>query len=124
MSLPDRDKALLLAKSGAERARDRWKASCKSFEAGLASLVRATEIIAAGVADFSRTRGFGHRQFVCRHEMEPSMLAGAEFSLFGSNASMRNFVAQLRTVSLPYSAQSGQEPASPPRIAGSTLVMS
>src|SRR5437762_1550305 len=51
-------------------------------------------------------------------------LAETELACSASNASTRNFVAQLRTISLPYGAQTGQEPASPPRIARSALVMS
>ena len=41
-----------------------------------------------------------------------------------SNASMKNLVAQLRTISRPYSPSTGHDPARPPRIAGSAEEMS
>ncbi len=47
-----------------------------------------------------------------------------EHSCSSSNASMKNFVAQLRTMCRPYSPSTGQDPASPPRIAGSAEEMS
>src|SRR6266704_2177275 len=67
---------------GAERARDRSKASCKSFAAVLASLVRATEIIAAALVGAFKTHGFGHSNSPAVNRWH-AYAGGDRVSLFG-----------------------------------------